>query len=381
MGRLKTEQSLNEPLSPLRPVRVITKTKTPPASWSRTRSKHKTTPMACKYEEEREEPEEEDEEQKEDEEKETSNNNSNDDVSEELGPTDDVAVAQDDSGGGPLSRLRKFHNSDPSNSNSSSNLNQLETAAREHYATAAESVKKLLLMELSSARDVETMVELSNKAFDSLDWLQPDYSEFYDAVKDVLSRRAQLSSVETELRTHQSEESDAVSSRCNVEVRSKESMAALARSEAELGKAKERVSGLKRRVSEIMDLLRKLVIESAKEERVFADVEKEWSQCLESHLAIKKEEKESTEQVEEKHKAVKKIKQLRDEVEAGVQASIKALTSLCQNNVMLLLTLPILSSSSFFNIYTQLLRLHIVGNKPRTNIEWIECVFSCCDCI
>jgi len=264
-------------------------------------------------------------------EEETSNNNSNDDVSEKVGPTVDVAVVQDVSGGGPLSRLRKFNNSDPSSS--SSNLNQLDTAAREHYATAAESVKKLLLLELSSARDVETMVELSNKAFNSLDWLQPDYSEFYDAVKDVLSLRAQLSSVETELRTHQNEESDAVSSRCDVEVRSKESMAALARSEAELGKAKERVSGLKRRVSEIMDILRKLVIESAKEERVLADIEKEWNQCLESHMAIKKEEKELTEQVEEKQKAVQKIKQLRDEVEAGVQASIKALSSLCQNNV------------------------------------------------
>ena len=340
MVRVKVEQSLNDPPSLLRPVRVITKTKTPPARCSRTRSKPKTTPMTCQYEEEREEHEEEEEE-----EEETSNNNSNDDVSEEVGPTDDVAVAQDDSvSGGPLSRLRKFHNSDPSNSNSSSNLNQLDTAAREHYATAAESVKKLLLLELSSARDVETMVELSNKAFDSLDWLQPDYSEFYDAVKDVLSRRAQLSSVETELRTHQNEESDAVSSRCSVEVRSKESMLALARSEAELGRAKERVSGLKRRVSEVMDVLRKLVIESAKEERVFADVEKEWNQRLESHLAIKKEEKELTEQVEEKQKAVKKIKQLRDEVEAGVQGSIKALSSLCQNNVMLLQTLSILSS-------------------------------------
>ena len=336
MVRVKVEQSLNDPPSLLRPVRVITKTKTPPARCSRTRSKPKTTPMTCQYEEEREEHEEEEE---------TSNNNSNDDVSEEVCPTDDVAVAQDDSGGGgPLSRLRKFHNSDPSNSNSSSNLNQLDTAAREHYATAAESVKKLLLLELSSARDVETMVELSNKAFDSLDWLQPDYSEFYDAVKDVLSLRAQLSSVETELRTHQNEESDAVSSRCSVEVRSKESMVALARSEAELGRAKERVSGLKRRVSEVMDVLRKLVIESAKEERVLADIEKEWNQCLESHLAIKKEEKELTEQVEEKQKAVKKIKQHRDEVEAGVQASIKALSSLCQNNVMLLQTLPILSS-------------------------------------
>ena len=165
MVRVKVEQSLNDPPSLLRPVRVITKTKTPPARCSRTRSKPKTTPMACQYEEEREEDEEEEEE--------TSNNNSNDDVSEEVGPTDDVAVAQDDSGGGgPLSRLRKFHNSDPSNSNSSSNLNQLDTAAREHYVTAAESVKKLLLLELSSARDVETMVELSNKAFDSLDWLQ-----------------------------------------------------------------------------------------------------------------------------------------------------------------------------------------------------------------
>ena len=22
-----------------------------------------------------------------------------------------------------------------------------------------------------------------------------------------------------------------------------------------------------------------------------------------------------------------------------------------------------------------------MGNKTRTNIEWIECVFSCCDCV
>ena len=102
---------------------------------------------------------------------------------------------------------------------------------RELYAKMAESLKKLLVSELSSwSGDMETMVAWANKAFKTLDWLQPDYTEFYDAVRSLLSLRTQLSSLETLLRTHQNEEeSDAG----NFQARSKE---ALARFEAEYKK-------------------------------------------------------------------------------------------------------------------------------------------------
>ena len=74
------------------------------------------------------------------------------------------------------------------------------------------------------------MVALVNRAFETLDWLQPDCTEFYNAVRALLSRRAQLSSLETVLWTHQNEEeSDAG----NFQARSKE---ALARSKAEYKK-------------------------------------------------------------------------------------------------------------------------------------------------
>nr|POE54755.1 hypothetical protein CFP56_50222 [Quercus suber] len=193
---------------------------------------------------------------------------------------------------GPLSLLRKFPNNSSANNN---NLNQLAPATRELYAKTAESLKKLLVSELSP-------------------WA-------------VLSRRAQLSYFETELRTHQNEESGAVSS---FQARLKEAVEAVVRSEAEYWKAIERVSGLKSRVSEIRKALKNLELESAwEEEVVLADRKREWEQCLESHLAIKKEEKELAEQMEEKQKTIEKIKRLRDEAESGVQGSIKALSSLC----------------------------------------------------
>ena len=101
----------------------------------------------------------------------------------------------------------------------------------ELYMKMAESLKKLLVSELSSwFGDMETMVASANRAFETLDWLQPDCTEFYDAVRALLSRHAQLSSLETVLQTHQNEEESDAS---NFQARSKE---ALARSEAKYKK-------------------------------------------------------------------------------------------------------------------------------------------------
>ena len=83
--------------------------------------------------------------------------------------------------------------------------------------------------------DVETMVALANRAFKTLDWLQPDYIEFYNTVRALLSRRAQLSSLETVLRTHENEEESDAN---NFQARSKEAPEALARSKAEYKKPK-----------------------------------------------------------------------------------------------------------------------------------------------
>ena len=97
----------------------------------------------------------------------------------------------------------------------------------------AESLKKLLVSELSLwFGDMETMVASANRAFETLDWLQPDCTEFYNAVRALLSRRTQLSSLETVLQTHQNEEeSDAD----NLQAQLKE---ALARSKAKYKKPK-----------------------------------------------------------------------------------------------------------------------------------------------
>ena len=150
---------------------------------------------------------------------------------------------------GPFSPLWKF----PNNFSANSNLNQLALTMREHYAKMAESLKKLIVLELSSwFGDVETMVASVNKTFKTLDWLQPEDTKFYDAIRAVLSRRTQISSVESKLRTHHNEESDAVSS---IQVWLKE---AVARSKVDYWKAIERVSNLKSRVSEIREVVKKL---------------------------------------------------------------------------------------------------------------------------
>ena len=319
MGSLKAGQSMNKPQPLPQAVRVKpnAKTKSPP---SRTR-KRKSKLNLYKRKKQKQKQEDEDEEET------ISNNNNNNSNDDDLVTVAVVPTTGDVSGevSGPLSLLRKFPNNSSASSN---NLNQLAPATRELYAKTAESLKKLLVSELSPwSGEVETMVASANRVFETLDWLQPDYTEFYDAVRAVLSRRAQLSYFETELRTHQNEESGAVSS---FQARLKEAVEAVARSEAEYWKAIERVSGLKSRVSEIRKALKNLELESAwEEEVVLADRKREWEQCLESHLAIKKEEKELAEQMEEKQKTIENIKRLRDEAEAGVQGSVKALSSLC----------------------------------------------------
>ena len=337
MGRLKAGESLYKPPPVPKAARFNpnsnTKTKSPPSR--RRTKKPKLNLYKRKQKQKQEEKNEEGDvdvtmtKSTEDEmEEETNSNNSNND--DDVVVTVAVVATTGDVSGentGPLSLLRKFPNNSSSNNNNSNNLNQLAPATRELYAKTAESLKKLLVSELSSwSGDVETMVASANRAFETLDWLQPDCTEFYDAVGDLLSRRAQLSSLETELRTHQNEEeSDAG----NFQARSKEALEALARSEAEYKKAGELVSCLKSRVSEIRVVLKKLEDESKREEVMLVDRKREWDQCIESHLAIKKEEKELAEQMEEKQKIIKNIKRLRDEAEAGVQGSIKALSALC----------------------------------------------------
>ena len=109
------------------------------------------------------------------------------------------------------------------------------------------------------------MVASRNRTFKTLDWLQRDCTEFYDTIRALLSRCAQLSSLETELLTHQNEEPDTG----NFQARLKE---ALARSKVKYKKAIEWVSGLKSQVSKIQGVLQKLEHESEREEGVLVCV-------------------------------------------------------------------------------------------------------------
>ena len=109
------------------------------------------------------------------------------------------------------------------------------------------------------------MVASRNRTFKTLDWLQRDCTEFYDTIRALLSRCAQLSSLETELLTHQNEEPDTG----NFQARLKE---ALARSKVKYKKAIEWVSGLKGQVSKIQGVLQKLEHESEREEGVLVCV-------------------------------------------------------------------------------------------------------------
>ncbi|KAL0010603.1 hypothetical protein SO802_005711 [Lithocarpus litseifolius] len=120
----------------------------------------------------------------------------------------------------------------------------MSTNSLQRRMKTTESLKKLIVSELSLwSGDVETMVASTNRNFKTLDWLQRDCTKFYDAVRALLSCFAQLSSLETELQTHQNEEEPNAS---NFQAQSKE---ALARSEVKYKKAIEWVSGLKSQVS------------------------------------------------------------------------------------------------------------------------------------
>ncbi len=223
-----------------------------------------------------------------------------DEEDEENNITDKVDVNKEDTS--PLSLLRKFPYSAQNNNN-----NELSPETRKLYASAVDSVKKLLVSELLSNSNVGTMVELVNKAFETLDWLHADYGKLYDAVKALLSKRAQLFSTESELRKHRNEEADALLACEDNRTRAKEAVEALARSEAEYMKVKVRLGQLKEEVGVL---------------------EGEWERCLESHLAIKSVGEVLAVQEEEKRKIVEKIKQRCDEVEAGIEQSIMLLSSL-----------------------------------------------------
>ncbi|KAK7840298.1 hypothetical protein CFP56_016850 [Quercus suber] len=155
------------------------------------------------------------------------------------------------------------------------------------------------------------MVDLANKVLAWLNGVNADYTELYNAVRD-LSCHAELSSVESELRTRQNDETEAVLSGDELRARSREGTEELARSEADL---------LKDKISETREELRKLEEESVEKERE-VDV---LNSCLHSHIAIKNEEREFDGQLFEKHRNLEETQQRFDEVEAAVRQSIKAL--------------------------------------------------------
>nr|POF18350.1 hypothetical protein CFP56_69206 [Quercus suber] len=110
---------------------------------------------------------------------------------------------------------------------------------REEKLLVAGPVKTLLVREFTLSRedyDLATMVDLANKVLAWLNGVNADYTELYNAVRD-LSCHAELSSVESELRTRQNDETEAVLSGDELRARSREGTEELARSEAEYMKA------------------------------------------------------------------------------------------------------------------------------------------------
>ena len=150
-----------QPLPQAVRVKPNAKTKSPP---SRTRKRKSKLNL---YKRKKQKQKQEDEDEEETISNNNNNNNSNDD---DLVTVAVVPTTGDVSGevSGPLSLLRKFPNNSSANSN---NLNQLAPATCELYAKMAESLKKLLVSELSLwSRDVETIVASANRAFETLDW-------------------------------------------------------------------------------------------------------------------------------------------------------------------------------------------------------------------
>ncbi|KAK7816275.1 hypothetical protein CFP56_000563 [Quercus suber] len=171
------------------------------------------------------------------------------------------------------------------------------------------------------------MVDLANKVLAWLNGVNADYTELYNAVRD-LSCHAELSSVESELRTRQNDETEAVLSGDELRARSREATEELARSEAEYMKATGHLSLLKDKISETREELRKLEEESVEKEREVDVLDVKWKSCLHSHIAIKNEEREFDGQLFEKHRNLEETQQRFDEVEAGVRQSRKALLSI-----------------------------------------------------
>ena len=161
-----------------------------------------------------------------------------------------------------------------------------------------------------------------------LNGVNADYTELYNAVRDLLSCHAELSSVESELRTRQNDETEAVLSGDELRARSREATEVLARSEAEYMKATGPLSLLKDKILETREVLRKLEEESVEKEREVDVLYVKWKSCLHSHIAIKNEEREFDGQLFEKHRNLEETQQRFDEVEAGVRQSIKALLSI-----------------------------------------------------
>lgn len=219
----------------------------------------------------------------------------------------------------PLSRLCRFPNA--------TNKSQLSAVLLQGYASAAESVKKALISDLTSrdSFDVESMVDIANDAFASLASLQADFADLYYAVRDLIFYHWQFSEAKKELdrngclqamearHSHLCDQSDLA-------------LKALLGAKVSLAKTEKLVTPFVRQIAETRELLNKLEEKLVQGNMELGELRGKCDRLEKCYEAAKTEEQNVAKQVEEHKKVIQPINNRCDDAMAGI-GRIKVLLS------------------------------------------------------
>lgn len=208
--------------------------------------------------------------------------------------------------------------------------NQLSAVLLQGYASAAESVKKALISDLTSRDnfDMESMVDIANDAFASLSSLRADFTDLYNAVRDLFLCHWKLSEAKKELEREGSLQ--------NMEAHhgdlcdwSDGAMKALLSAKVSLAKTEKKVAPLVTQIVETRELLNKLEEELMQGNTEIGALQEICEILEKSYDDALAEEQNVAKQVEEHKKMVQPINNRCDEAMAGIEKTKALLSSLC----------------------------------------------------
>ncbi|XVF10611.1 hypothetical protein REPUB_Repub07fG0197500 [Reevesia pubescens] len=213
--------------------------------------------------------------------------------------------------------------------NGSTTKIQLSENAREKYAAASKLVKEAVVMDLTSGKnqDVESLVNLANKAFTSLDVLQADYQDLYKAVEDFIAGKTRASKIENEIKEKRdllgilSRNGQIIGNKME-DVKKKQQNMGIA-----LWNSTQQIGDLKRRISETRSLLEELEKELVIKEICIKEQKQDLVHSEASHTCLKAEKDKNAQDAEAASRQLVDVYRHRKEVVAEIEMATAVLFS------------------------------------------------------